>query len=127
MAMRITSARYHSLAWMASCDPTWFRAGRIASNGGPHAGRQGRLHLGGGGLAEYVGHVPGPAAGALDVLADRVERDDRQEEQREPPPPGPVAVLPVSAAAAAVEGALRERPEEHAKSEDDQQRGSPSA
>ena len=31
MAMRITSARYHSLAWMASCDPTWFRAGRIAS------------------------------------------------------------------------------------------------
>jgi hypothetical protein len=33
MAMRITSARYHSLAWMVSCTPTWFRTGRIASNG----------------------------------------------------------------------------------------------
>ena len=32
-AMRITSARYHSLAWMVSCVPTWFRAGRITSNG----------------------------------------------------------------------------------------------
>jgi GNAT superfamily N-acetyltransferase len=32
-AMRITSVRYHSLAWMVSCAPTWFRAGRIASNG----------------------------------------------------------------------------------------------
>src|SRR6202011_5308005 len=31
MAMRITSARNHSLAWMVSCAPTWFRAGRIAS------------------------------------------------------------------------------------------------
>ena len=169
-AMRITSARYHSLAWMVSCAAHLVqgranrlerlhevgiehglvvirhagtddrldrplprhRAGRIARpqhgrDGGPHAGRQRRLHLRRGRLAEHLRHVAGPAGGALDVLADRVQRDDREEEQREPPAPRPVPVLPVPAATTAMEGALRDRPVEHAQAEDDQQRGSPSA
>jgi GNAT superfamily N-acetyltransferase len=96
-------------------------------DGGPHAGRERRLHLRRGRLAEHLRHVTGAAGSALDVLADRVQRNDREKEQREPPAPRSVPVLPVPAAAAAVEGALRDRPVEHAQAKDDQQRGSPSA
>ena len=108
------------------------RARRVAGSQhdrdrGPHAGRQRGLHLRRGRLGEHVRHVTGPAGGALDVLADLVQRDDRDEEQREPPAPGPVPVLPVPAAAAAVEDALRDRPVEHAQAEDDQARWSRSS
>ena len=50
----------------------------------------------------------GAAGRALHVLADRVQRDDRDEEQREPAAPGPVPALAVPAAAPAVERALRD-------------------
>src|SRR6185437_3545268 len=55
------------------------------------------------------------------------QRDNQEEEQREPPASGPVPVLPVPAATTAMEGALRDRPVEHAQAEDDQQGWSPSA
>ena len=76
---------------------------------------------------DHVRYVyPDDAAHLIKWLAHRVQRDDRDEEQREPPAPGSQPVLPVPAAAAAMEGALRDRPVEHAQAKDDQQRGSPS-
>src|SRR4029079_12255209 len=108
------------------------RAGRITGpqhgrDGGPHAGGQRRLHARRGRLAEYVRDVAGPAGGALDVLADLVQRDDREEEDGEPPAPSPVSVFPVPAAPAAVAHALPPRPVEHAQAEDDQHRWPPFA
>jgi len=100
------------------------RAARVAGQQhrrgrGPHAGRQRRLQLGRGRLAQHVGDVPGAARLALDVLAHPGERDHRDEEQREPFPPGPEPVLTVTAAIAAVEGALSDGAAEDPPPEED--------
>jgi hypothetical protein len=87
-----------------------------------HAGRQGRLHRGGGRLLEHVHDVARLAGRALHVLPGPGQRDHGDEEQGEEPAPGAVPVLPVTAALTAVKDALAQGPEERPEPEDDEQR-----